>query len=441
MARDWKDTIRKASTGNLHRKIGISDEDLDQVADPIGLWDPLLKNPDDTKALAEAERARKEAAYQDLSAPELADLEFQDYEWQGDLTPEEIAYQDIASAQQGESEMSNISMDPRLRTAQMGALESLQDVAQSGGMTQADQANLARIQSQTGEAARGRRGAIQQQMQQRGMGGSGMELLAQLQGNQAATNQSAQMGLDVAGMAQDRALQAMQMGGNMGGNIRSQDWGEQSQQAQAQDAINRFNTSNTQQSNQFNAQNQMTADQYNANQRADTNRFNVQGQQGISNQNVDSGNQQQQYNQNLEQQRYDNSVAQTDRNAGVYSENAANLSKQAADETKAKANMVGNVVKVGATAMSDERVKNHIDTIPVKDVEEFFDAVKPKSYNYNDSEHGEGRRLGLMLQDVQDTKLGKAMIRPTDGGYMAYDKDNLMGIMLAGIAMLHRKGM
>jgi len=53
--------------------------------------------------------------------------------------------------------------------------------------------------------------------------------------------------LDVSAQAQSRALQALMQGGQLGGQIRQQDFGEQSEKAQAQDAINRFNTANRQQ--------------------------------------------------------------------------------------------------------------------------------------------------------------------------------------------------
>jgi hypothetical protein len=156
-------------------------------------------------------------------------------------------------ALQDDTNMYGINVDPRLKDAQMGALDALGGIAESGGMTLADQANMNRLQSQVAQADKGRRDAILQNMQMRGQSGSGLELLAQLQSGQAATTDASQASMDIAGMAQDRALQAIMQGGQLGGQIRGQDFGEQSDVARAQDAINAFNAGNRTQGNQFNA--------------------------------------------------------------------------------------------------------------------------------------------------------------------------------------------
>ena len=206
-----------------------------------------------------------------LSPPELEQLELENPEWLNDLV-----YQKADTTLQGESALNQISTDPRLRDTQMGALDALQGVVDSGGLNATDAANLQKIQTQSATADKGRRDAIKQSMAQRGMGGSGMELLQQLQSNQAATDRASQSGLDVAGMAQDRALQAMMQGGQLAGNIQGQDFGQQAQIFSAEDAINKFNTGNINQGNRFNTSNQLRTDQYNN-----------QGQQNIANQGVD----------------------------------------------------------------------------------------------------------------------------------------------------------
>jgi hypothetical protein len=82
-------------------------------------------------------------------------------------------------------------------------------------------------------------------MAARGMGGSGMDLVAQLQASQAATEREALAGLERnAAQEQNRANSSAQAGG-LAGNIRGQAFGENSAKAQAQDAINRFNTANS----------------------------------------------------------------------------------------------------------------------------------------------------------------------------------------------------
>lgn len=290
--------------------------------------------------------------YEGLSVPELQDLEFDKYKWQGDLQNQGLDYQSIDPRLQGSSQMENISLDPRLKDAQLAALGSLQGISEAGGMTAADQANLANIQSQTGQADRGRRGAIKQSMAQRGMGGSGMDLLAQLQSNQAATDRSAQMGLNVAGMAQDRALQAIQSQGGMAGNMRGQEFGEQAQQATAQDTINRFNAGNMNQMNQFNSQQQMAADRFSADAANQANLYNVSGRQSQADRNVDVGNQQQQYNQNLQQQTFQNQTGLAGGKAGVYGQQAGYNTQIADRKQKAKSETEGQLIKLGTAAAS-----------------------------------------------------------------------------------------
>jgi hypothetical protein len=88
-------------------------------------------------------------------------------------------------------------------------------------------------------------------------------------------------------------------------------------------------------------------------------------------------------------------------------------------------------------AMSDERVKHDIQEISREDVNEFLSAIKPKSYKYNEPEsagQAEGDRIGFVLQDVQNTKLGKKLTRTTADGKLYYDRDNLNGIILAALA-------
>jgi len=104
-----------------------------------------------------------------------------------------------------------------------------------------DRARLAQIQAQTDTAARGQREAIQQQMQARGMSGSGMDLMAQLQGQQAASQQAHMGGLQTAADSQMRALEALYNRAGLAGSMEQADWGRQAQTAQAQDAIARMN--------------------------------------------------------------------------------------------------------------------------------------------------------------------------------------------------------
>ena len=82
-------------------------------------------------------------------------------------------------------------------------------------------------------------------MAQRGVGGSGVELAARLGANQASADRMSRESDTLVQQAQQRAMDAMMNQANLGGQIRSQDYGEQSNLASARDAMNKFNTQTT----------------------------------------------------------------------------------------------------------------------------------------------------------------------------------------------------
>lgn len=235
------------------------------------------------------------------------------------LTPAEME-----SVQVNGSAFSDISTDPRLKQSQLDALSSLQGISNSGGMQLQDQANLQKLMGQAASSDKGRRDAIMQNMQERGMGGSGNELAAKLASAQDASMQQNQAATDTAATAQQRALQAIMQGGQLAGDIRGQDLSQEQAKAQALDAINKFNASNSQQANQVNNQNQMQANEYNANR----------GNQ-VLDQNVSIGNQEQTYNKGLYQNQFNNSLQK------------ANAAANATKEQTSQLNNMGNAISSG----------------------------------------------------------------------------------------------
>lgn len=214
------------------------------------------------------------------------------YDYLGDFDPEmEQIYK------QGDSELAGISLDPNTRQAQMDALGSLRDVANSGGLSDLDKAQLAEAQRSTAMQEKGSRDAISQNMAQRGMSGSGMELMSKLMNQQASADRSNMAGMQQAAQAQQARMSALQGMGNLGGSIRAQDYGIAADRAQAQDAINRFNTMNSQSVAGRNTDRNNTAGLRN-----------LETRQGMQNSNVDMRNEAQAYNKGLRQQVYDNKL-------------------------------------------------------------------------------------------------------------------------------------
>lgn len=404
------------------------------------MWDDLdsfVTGGKEKKASKRMDQAIDE--YGNVVVPEFENLDPESYKWLGDIDAgPDVVYEGVDPSLVGRSEMDQISLDPRLRDTQMGSLDALSEIADSGGLTLSDQANLNRVQSEVVQADRGRREAIMQNMRQRGMGGSGMELLSMLDSSQAATDRANQTGMDIAGMAQQRALDAIVQGGNVASGIRGQDFGEQADVAAANDAIQKFNAQNMNQANQFNAGNQLNTAIYNRDTGIDAQKFNTTGRQEIANANVTGRNDAQLHNKfTAPQQSFQNQFTKSQGKAGAITD-SANL----ADKTAAR--RVDGMQKTTQATMdgfgfSDERVKKDIRHIEPEELTEFLQAVQPKKFKYRNPEQegqAEGERVGFMLQDVADTKLGKAITKKDENGLLGYDKDNLNGIILAALSSL-----
>jgi len=351
-------------------------------------------------------------AMRNVQLPDIAAMQVQleQLVQSGQMSPEEAQAVLVER-----SSMQDISTDPRLKTAQMDALNSLQDIG-ANGMTAMDRAKLEQIKGDLGAQERGQRDAILQQAQQRGIGGSGIELMAQLQNQQASAGRASQMGFDVQAAAQERALQALQQSGALAGNMQNQDFNQQSQIAQAQDAIAKFNAQNQQQVGMTNTAARNTAQQQN-----------LAEKQRIADANVGMRNEQQQYNKGLAQTQFQNQIAKAGGQASALQNQAQALGQQGA----ARQQFLGGLVSAGATAAaSDERVKKDIEPF---DTASFLDSITGYKYNYKSPEkHGQGPQVGVMAQDVE--KMAPQAVQEDQEGTKVINYDKLGGPILASLA-------
>lgn len=278
------------------------------------------------------------AAYRDIGVPpaEATQIVLQQYKSAGKLTPElEQAYS------QGDSDLTKISTDSGLKQAQLAALQQLQGIGEQGGHTLQDDANLQNILNQTNIAARGRQGAIQADMASRGLGGSGLDLAAQLSNAQNAGNQAGVQGLDIAAQQKQNALNAIMQSGQLAGTMQGQQFDQKAKVAAAQDAINRFNTQNRQDVASRNVAAQNQASQYN-----------LTNDQRIADQNTGLGNYQEQYNKGQVQQHYVNQLNQAAGMSGQY-KGAADFNSASADRTSNLWGGVGQGIGQAGTAYAN----------------------------------------------------------------------------------------
>jgi hypothetical protein len=197
----------------------------------------------------------------------------------GKLTPE--MEQEILQEASG---MNHISTDPVLRQAQMSALTNIERRGKEG-LTLEDRAAAEQINRGIQQEQRAGQEAVMQNMQARGQLGSGGELAARLAASQSGADQARQQGSELARQSAAQRLQAQMSAGQMGGDIRQQDFGEQSQKAQAQDLINRFNTSTKQGVQSTNVGNRNAAQEANLNyaKALEQNRVDTANEQGYMN--------------------------------------------------------------------------------------------------------------------------------------------------------------
>jgi endosialidase-like protein len=358
--------------------------------------------------------------YDQIDTPNPADMELQLQQLvlQGVISPE-----DAQAALAGPSAMNGITLDPKTKQAQMQALEQLQGIGDNGGMNLTDQANLRNIQNETNTAARGQREAILQNANQRGLGGSGLELMNQMKNQQDSATRASSEGLGVAAQAQQRALDAIAQGGTLAGNIQNQDFNQQAQIAGAQDAISKFNAQNQQATNIAN-----TAAHNNAQQ------TNLQAKQTVSNTNADLQNKQQQYNKQLAQTNYENELKKAAGKTGV----ATNNAQMGQAQDNADRQNTNQLIGTGLTAAAMFSDKNVKEDIKKFDASEFLDSIIPKKYKYKDPSMGEGERYGIVAQDLERSPAGDSIVKDTPRG-KAVDTTEATGPILAALGDLHHR--
>jgi len=143
--------------------------------------------------------------------------------------------------QVGPTALERITVDPAYKAAQMEALGKLGQISEEGGFTLADKAALNKTLGALSRRDAAARAAIAENMQARGTLGAGAELAQRLAAQQESSQMASERGMDIAAQAQQRALNAIMQRGQMAGEMRGQEYGEQERLAQARDAISRYN--------------------------------------------------------------------------------------------------------------------------------------------------------------------------------------------------------
>lgn len=225
------------------------------------------------------------------------------------------------------SAFDEVSADPRIRQAQLSALDEMAGLAKTG-LGAADKSAFNTLRRDAAAQAQSQNAGVLQDTAQRGMLDSGSTLAAQLNAGQSQANRVSQEGDRLAANAAEARKAAIMNQANMAGNIRGQDYTQQAAQASARDTIN-----------QFNAQNRQSAGG-----------VNLQNKQNIENQRAANANTQEQYNKGLVQQNFQNQITKATGVNNANSNLANNLTSQGNAAAQAQANQQAALLGLAGTA-------------------------------------------------------------------------------------------
>lgn len=224
------------------------------------------------------------------------------------------------------SALEQVSVDPRMRQAQMKALEELSGLAQQG-LGAEDRAAFNQLQRESAAQAQAQSQQVLQNAAARGTLDSGSTVMAQLMAGQGAANRSQQAGEEMAAQAAAARRAALGQYAGMSSDMANQNFSQKAQVANARDNISQFN----------------------AQQRTGANQTNLQNKQNIENQRASNANQQEIYNKQLIQQKYQNEVQK----AGGVAQQMNNLGNIYAGQGQAaaqgQAQMMGSLVGAGSS--------------------------------------------------------------------------------------------
>lgn len=371
-------------------------------------------------ALAEM-RARLDG----ITVPEAKRLIVEELIQQGQLTPEMQEAFNLPP-----SEVAQIQEDASLRQKQTTALELIGQRAQ-GGLSASDRASYNEIRNQVARDQQAKQAQILQQMQSRGMGGSGAELAMQLAQSQNSSQDASEQADRLAAQASQNAIAAASQLGTQAGALRGQDFNVANVKGSAMDEYNRFNTQNKQNVGNANVGMRNTAQQYNLGEK-----------QRIADTNVGGRRSEDLRYQNALQDQYKNQwMKATGQNAitQAQGQNAANMeAAKGAAISNAGTAIDEAAYKMGGSAMtmmSDERQKKDIKKF---DSKKFLDKLIGSQYQYKDSKYGKGEQTGVMSQDLEKTMEGAPLVHDTPEGKVV-DYSKASGLIMASLAGLNER--
>ena len=278
---------------------------------------------------------------------------------QGTVNPETLT-----AAQQGNTEFNNISLDPATRAAQIQALGGFTNIAGAGGLDANAKLGIQQAVDAANSQNAGMQGAIMQNAEATGNGGSGATLTQRLLAAQNSANTTANQGLQQAAEAEANRQNALSQMANIGGSVNASDYSQQANKAASQNAINATNTAAENAARATNVGNNMSGQE-----------FNVGTAQGVNTRNTSANQGNAYYNAQLPQQVFNNNIAKASGAAGVNT-NQANVAQTNQNQQNA---MLGTLIGSGAKVAGAYMGASKGGAVPGK-------AVVPGDSEVNDTE-------------------------------------------------------
>ncbi len=223
------------------------------------------------------------AAIQGVSTPTAQQLQLSplsNFVSAGDLTPAQME-----AAQAGESAFNNENLSAVPFSTMQQVLAKENEIASANGMTPQEQAAIARDEDAVNTNTAGQRGAIAQDFAGRGVPAS--LIAAALENGTVGQNaQTAHLdALTAQANAANNGLTALSNEGALAGTMNAQQDSQANAIAAAQNALNEFNATNTQQARATNTANQQAANTYDVTNNQNVSNQNVTGQHQVQIQN------------------------------------------------------------------------------------------------------------------------------------------------------------
>lgn len=253
---------------------------------------------------------QQEAQMKRLDAIDLPQLE--EYILQ---SPELVGL--LEAEQLGDTQLSEVSLDPELRANQMKALQALSEQADEG-LTAQDKYQMEQLLGDVSAQERSALAGIDQDMARRGMESSGVSERNKRAALQSGANNARAQAMQMAAQGQQNRMSALQALGSQSAQMEGTDYARQAQLASARDAISQANAAN----------------------RQNVNAQNLAARQAIANQRANVANQQSALGNEIAQQNFANQITKAT-GQGQVSSNMSNIAANAAARPSAFQSALG----------------------------------------------------------------------------------------------------